>query len=387
MPLTNAELRKTSYNIATIALGFGIQGKLLRGGEFGNGHINTTIAATFLLEADEGEAREETYIFQRINTFVFPNPDALMANVEKVIDHLQEKIDRDGKPDSRRRRLSLLRTAEKKPLWRDEAGACWRGFLFIANTTSFDVVSDEQQAYQAAFTFGEFTRLLADLPAEAVVETIPDFHHTPKRFQNLQQAVALDKAGRVQECEQEIAFARQRESICSKLIELNEQGLVPSRITHNDTKLGNVLLCNETGCGLCVVDLDTVMPGLALYDFGDLMRSCVCEAKEDETDLTQISVRKTYFRSLVEGFSRGVADTLTQAEKDHLAFSGRLITFEVGMRFLTDYLEGDVYFPTKYPNHNLDRARNQFALVAAIEQCEEELQDLVNEVFLQVSLH
>lgn len=380
MPLRNLELRETEHDIEEIARAFGVEGQLIRGGEFGNGHINTTIAATFLLR----DATEETYIFQCINTYVFKDADRLMSNVQRVIDHLKDKIDADGLPDTERRRLRLLRTPHNGVLWRDAEDRPWRGYDYIAGTTSFDTVTTAEQAYQAAHAFGRFTRLLADLPSDELVETIPNFHHTPTRFATLKAAIERDAAGRAAGCREEIGFALEREGICSLLLDLNAKGEIPSRITHNDTKLGNVLLCNRSGEGLCVVDLDTVMPGLALYDFGDLVRSCVCPAKEDETDLSKVVVRPAFFQALARGYIDGVGDTLTEAERAHLAFAGRLITFELATRFLADHLDGDKYFPVHRENHNLERARNQFALVKALEDQEAELQAQVDEIFAQV---
>jgi hypothetical protein len=253
----------------------------------------------------------------------------------------------------------------------------WRCFHFIEGCTSFDVVDTPDQAYQAARKFGEFQRLVSDLPGTRLIETIPDFHNTPKRFAALKAAIAADPLGRSAQCREEIEFALANESIAHHLLGLHAQGLIPERITHNDTKLSNVLIDDQSGLGMCVVDLDTVMPGLSLYDFGDLIRTCVSPIEEDSRDLASIHVRLPIFQALARGFLEEMAGVLTPTEIANLPFSGKLLTFEVGLRFLTDHLLGDQYFAAKRPNHNLHRARNQFQLVRELDSHENQMNDFV----------
>jgi aminoglycoside phosphotransferase (APT) family kinase protein len=241
---------------------------------------------------------------------------------------------------------------------------------------TYDAVESPQQAYQAAKAFGQFQKMLADLPAPRLHDTIPDFHHTPKRFANLKQAILDNKANRLSLAKAEIDFALKRKSICSVLLDAK----LPERVTHNDTKFNNVMLDNATGEGICVIDLDTVMPGLALYDFGDMVRTTTSPAKEDERDLSKVTMQFPMFEALVRGYLSSAGEFLTPAEKKFLAFSGKLITFEIGLRFLTDFLEGDTYFKVHRDGHNLDRCRTQFKLVESIEQQENEMNRLVESI-------
>lgn len=370
------KLTETVFDIHALANRFGIEGEMIEGGAFGNGLINDTLVAGFEM-ADEQKRR---YIFQRINHHVFKDPITLMQNVERVCLHLYEKLSKSECENIERKVLTLLRdTQDGSTVIRDTKGNFWRAYNFIEHSTSYDIVENEQQAYEAAKKFGEFQRLLEDLEGERLVETIPDFHNTPKRFEVFENAVAEDIAARAADCREEIQFALSQRDMVSKLLNLHHQGLIPERITHNDTKLGNVLLCDKSRLGLCVVDLDTVMPGLALYDFGDLVRTCVSPGHENDRDPSGQDVRIPIFRALVDGYLSEVADVLTDAEIENLAFAGRLITFEVGLRFLTDHLQNDIYFGSKRPNHNLERCRTQFALARKIEEKDAELSAIVKD--------
>lgn len=371
--LKSINLYETLHNIEEIAKNFGIEGELVEGGAFGNGLINDTLAGTF-----ERDGKRRRYVFQRINHHVFKNPVGLMENVERVCGHIRHRLENDGVEQLDRRCLTLLRTNNGGPLLRNEAkDEYWRCYRYINHCTSYDVVSTADQAYQAARKFAEFQKLVADLPGPRLTETIPDFHHTPKRFAALEAAIQSDPKGRVKDCQEEIEFALSRRNVASHLVELHARGEIPERITHNDTKLSNVLICDMTGSGMCVVDLDTVMPGLSLYDFGDMVRTCVSPGEEDTDDLSTIHVRMPMFEALARGFVEELGGLLTPAEKANLAFAGKLLTFEVGIRFLTDYLLGDVYFSTKRPGHNLARCRTQFHLVRGIEANEDEMNRFV----------
>jgi hypothetical protein len=371
--LKSINLVQTLHNIEEIAQNFGIEGELVEGGAFGNGLINDTLAGTF-----ERDGKRRRYVFQRINHRVFKNPVGLMQNVRRVCGHIRARLEADGVDQLDRRSLTLLNTISDGPLLhipgKDEY---WRCYRYINHCTSYDVVSTEEQAYQAARKFGEFQKLVADLPGPRLTETIPDFHHTPKRFAALEAAIASDPHGRAGDCRAEIEFALSRRGVANHLLDLHARGEIPERITHNDTKLSNVLICDMTGSGMCVVDLDTVMPGLSLYDFGDMVRTCVSPGEEDTDDLSTIHVRLPMFEALARGFIEELGELLTPAERANLAFAGKLLTFEVGIRFLTDYLLGDVYFSTKRPGHNLSRCRTQFHLVRSLEERENEMNRFV----------
>jgi Ser/Thr protein kinase RdoA (MazF antagonist) len=361
-----------------ICRAFGIEGTFAEGGAFGNGLINDTFAASF-----EHNGNQRRYIIQRINHRIFRDPVALMENVDRVCAHLRNRLINEPCDDINRRSLTLVRTHEGQALHCEPANAkqpeptFWRCFHFIEGCTSYDVVDTPDQAYQAARKFGEFQRLVSDLPGTRLIETIPDFHNTPKRFAALQAAIAADPLGRAAQCREEIEFALANESIAHHLLGLHAQGLIPERITHNDTKLSNVLIDDQSGLGMCVVDLDTVMPGLSLYDFGDLIRTCVSPIEEDSRDLASIHVRLPIFQALARGFLEEMAGVLTPTEIANLPFSGKLFTFEVGLRFLADHLLGDQYFAAKRPNHNLHRARNQFQLVRQLNSHQNEMNDFV----------
>jgi aminoglycoside phosphotransferase (APT) family kinase protein len=293
---------------------------------------------------------------------------ALMENVARVCAHTGERLAKAGVPDAGRRGLSLVPTVTGAAYWRDAEGGCWRAYHFIEGASTFDKIESPGQARIAAKAFGEFQRLLADLPAPRLRETIPHFHDTRRRFDTLNRSVRADAASRVAAATAEIDFARRRENLVDTLLDLQARGAIPERITHNDTKLNNVMLDDVTGEALCIIDLDTVMPGLALYDFGDMARSATNSAEEDEADLSRVRMRLPVFAALVEGYRAGAGSFLNPAEVANLALAGRVITFEIGIRFLTDFLDGDIYFKVKRPGHNLDRARNQFALLRSMEE-------------------
>jgi 6-phosphogluconolactonase/glucosamine-6-phosphate isomerase/deaminase/Ser/Thr protein kinase RdoA (MazF antagonist) len=359
-----AQLRK-------VAGAFRIGGTYGGGAPYGTGHINDTFAVSF--EQDGAQVR---YILQRINERVFKNVDAVMDNIGRVTAHAGRRALAAGAPDPTRRALTLVPTRAGGNLHRDESGA-WRCYIFIEGAQTHDIIKHPAMAREAARAFGDFQKLLDDLPGQRLHETIPFFHHTRRRFENLRRAVEEDTAKRASQAAAEIAFAFEREASVDVLLNLQASGVIPERVTHNDTKLNNVMIDDRTGAGICVIDLDTVMPGLALYDFGDMVRSATNSAAEDERDLSLVHSRLDIFDALAEGYLGAARGFLNDAEIAHLAFSGRLITFEIGMRFLTDFLQGDVYFKTKRPNHNLDRARNQFALLRSLEAQKDQMEAAV----------
>lgn len=343
------------YSEAAAAYDFGSE--ILSIAPYGNGHINDT----YLVLCAGGE-----YVLQRINKFVFPRPDKLMENMLGVTRFVAGKLKAQG-GDPARGTLTVLKTADGADWYIDSGGHYWRATLNIQGTTAFESAASPEMLAESGAAFGAFQRMLADYPAETLYETIPHFHDTPARFRQLMEAAALDKAGRVQTVAAELAFARAREADCTVLTDLLAQGALPLKVTHNDTKMSNVLIDNRTGRAVCVIDLDTVMPGLTAFDFGDSIRAGASTAAEDETDLTKVHFSLALFEAYTAGFFRGAGGALTETEIRTLPVGAKLMTLETGMRFLADYLNGDVYFKTAYPRHNLDRARNQFRLVEEME--------------------
>ena len=360
------------HDALAIAHEFTLVGDILAATPYGSGHINDTYKVD--VQSERGPSR---YVLQRINHKVFLRPDELMANVERVCAHAFSKLQQAGTPDAERRTLRLIPTRHSKAWHIDPAGNRWRCYHFIEGATGHDVVRSAEQAHAAAKSFGAFQALLADLPGGRLHETIPDFHHTPSRFARFQQALAQDAHGRAAASVPEIAFALARAHEVSVVVDALRDGTLPERVTHNDTKLNNVLLDDITQEGICVIDLDTVMPGSVLYDFGDLVRTSTSPAAEDEPDLAKVRMQFPMFEALVKGYLETTRGFLTSKEKELLPFAGKLITFEIGLRFLTDWLEGDTYFKIKRPTHNLDRARTQFKLVESIEAQLPSMQALV----------
>lgn len=358
----------TRDEMRALAANFLLHGTLLDAQRYGSGHINDT----FVVKFDQAGTFVR-YIFQRINHTIFKNVPQLMDNIGRVTSHVAGKV----QGDDNRRALVLVPTRAGTPFHQTSAGEFWRVYLFVEHARTYDAVSNPRQAYEAARAFGLFQQSLADLPGTRLHETIPYFHDTPRRFAALRQAAEADVVGRKKDVLPELKFAFEREGETSRLLDLVRSGHIPERVTHNDTKLNNVMLDDATGEGICVIDLDTVMPGLSLYDFGDLVRFATNTAAEDETDLAKIDVSLPVFEAIVSGYVAGAGYILTPAEWDKLVFAGKLMTYEVGIRFLADYLQGDIYFKIKRPGHNLDRARNQLHLVARMEAVEAEMSAIV----------
>ena len=358
--------------VARIGNQFAIQGDFILGEEIDSGHINSTYRASYR----QADGSEQRYIFQAINRNVFKDPHAVMTNVERVTHHINDKVLR-RKHDLGGQTLNLF-PARVGGVWvEDEKGTVWRCYNHIEGCVTYDIVENERQAFQAAHAFGAFQDLVSDLDASLIAETIPDFHNTRKRYDRLMEVIAADPCGRAPGVKEECDFIREREPLVDVLLDLADAGKIPLRVTHNDTKINNVMIDAQTDEAVCVIDLDTVMPGLALYDFGDLIRTATSPAAEDEMDLSKVEMQMPMFRALVEGYLDAAGSFLNETEVRHLAFSGRLITLEVAIRFLTDYLEGDVYFKTHRPGQNLDRCRNQLQLVREIERQEPEMNSIV----------
>lgn len=354
--------------------GFKLLGELKECIRYGSGHINDTYRLT--CETPQGTKR---YILQRMSRNIFKKPVELMENVCGVTEWLRKKIiENGGNPE--RETLTLVKSHDGLPYFVDSAGEYWRVYLFIEDATCYDEVKNDNDFYQSAVAFGHFQRLLADYPAETLHETIKNFHNTPDRFEKFKKAVREDVCGRAVEVQDEIQFVLDREDTAHLLYDIQQAGRLPVRVTHNDTKLNNIMIDNATGKAICVIDLDTVMPGLAAYDFGDSIRFGASTAAEDERDLSKVSCSLHLFDVYARGYIEGCGGALTDLEIETLPEGAVLMTYENGMRFLTDYLEGDHYFKIHREGHNLDRSRTQFALVKDMEQKLPEMKKIIKNI-------
>ena len=331
---------------------------------FGNGHINHS----FLVTTESGNK----YMLQNLNSIAFHNIPGLMDNTIAVSEYIRKKT---GDPRSS---LHFIPASDGKYYYIDAVNQYWRSYEFVDNTFSPDAPGTIQDFYNSAIAFGTFQNLLSDFPAETLCEIIPNFHNTPERYRQFREKIAEDPVGRVQKVEPEIAFALEREEAAGQLQRLRDNGILPLRVTHNDTKLTNVLFDNETGNPVCVIDLDTVMPGLSVLDFGDAIRFGASTGAEDEQDLSKVNFDIEKFRIFARGFISS-CPVLTDAELDHLALGAKTITTENGVRFLADYIDGDKYYGTSYPDQNLYRARTQFKLVSDMENQWEEMLQVIRE--------
>lgn len=347
----------------SICNAFQLEGNAVSCVPYGSGHIN----ATYLVKTDVGHA----YILQKINDSIFRDVAGLMENIQAVTAHLAAQD-----PDPRRS-LHLIPTRDGAAYWQSAEGGYYRVYDFVTDSLGLDAPENDQDFYESAVAFGHFQQMLADFPAEKLHETIPHFHDTPSRYQALHAAIAADVKGRAKECQPEIAFALAHEQDAAYMTSLLQAGKLPLRVTHNDTKLNNVLLDKATRKALCVIDLDTVMPGLAANDFGDSIRFGANTGAEDEKDLSRISLSLPRFQAFTRGFLEACGAALTPLEIETLPWGAKLMTLECGVRFLTDYLSGDTYFRIHRPEHNLDRTRTQFALVADMERKWEQMASIV----------
>ena len=353
---------ETSNKVHEAIDGFKLPGELKECIRYGSGHINDTYRLTY--ETPQGTKR---YILQRMSKSIFKKPVELMENVSGVTAWLRKKIIENG-GDPERETLTLVKSNDGLPYFVDSTGEYWRVYLFIEGATCYDAVKDDNDFYQSAVAFGHFQRLLADYPAETLHETIKDFHNTPDRLEKFKKAVAEDIWGRAASVQKEIDFILEREELTHALYDLQLDGRLPLRVTHNDTKLNNIMIDDETGKAICVIDLDTVMPGLTANDFGDSIRFGASTALEDEQDLSKVSCDLHLFDVYARGFIEGCGGALTDLEIDMLPMGAILMTFENGFRFLTDHLEGDHYFHIHREGHNLDRCRTQLTLVKDMQE-------------------
>ncbi|MGN0779777.1 MAG: phosphotransferase enzyme family protein [Aristaeellaceae bacterium] len=369
---------------AKILTSFDLYGQVVSVEPYGCGHINDTFR---VITRKPGTDKEHRYILQRLSPVAFHEPEKVMENIGAVTAYLKKIIQqRGGDPD--RETLIIIPARDGREYILDhEQGGCWRMYLFIENSYTCQQAESEDVFREAARAFGAFQRDLTDYPAQTLHETIPYFHHTPRRVQALETAVEKDAVGRVADAQEEIAFALARKERARTLTDALQRGELPLRVTHNDTKLNNVLMDSVSGKAMCVVDLDTVMPGLCAYDFGDAIRFGANTALEDEADLSKVHFSMPMFRAYSEGYLEQAGDLLTQAEVRSLPMGAWTMTYEVGIRFLTDYLDGDHYFHTTYPEHNLVRARNQFALLADMERQEQAMQAIMEDYLKGKSHH
>ncbi|MBE6933796.1 MAG: aminoglycoside phosphotransferase family protein [Ruminococcaceae bacterium] len=351
-------------HIQQITKAFRLNGVPTNWVEFGHGHINSTFKVT----TDTGAE----YILQKINKYVFRNPIRLMSNVSAVTDYLRTKV------DDCRMAMHFIPTVRGLYYYRDSEGEFWRMYDFMRGFC-LDAPESDEDFYQSGLAFGRFQELLSEFPADTLYETIPEFHNTIDRYKQFKNSVSIDPCGRAAGVQEEINFVLSHEEVGSTLQKMRVSGQLPLRVTHNDTKLNNVLLDRDTRKSLCVLDLDTVMPGLSVYDFGDSIRFGAATAAEDEQDLSKMSMDLHMFEVYTKGFLEA-ATALTEKEVEMLPMGALVMTLEVGLRFLKDYLDGDLYFKTAYPEHNLVRARTQLKLVADMEAKMDEMNRIVAEV-------
>ncbi len=359
-------------NIGSIARQFQIDGKFVNAEPYGSGHVNDTYLAAF-----EHNGRCVRYIFQRINKNVFQNVPALMENIVRVTEHIRHKLQAKNVSDVSRRVLTVIPTREQLRFYKDAKQQYWRAYTFVPNARTYDVLESVDQAYQVAGMFGLFQKMLVDLPQPPLHETIADFHDGPKRLKAFQQALEDDVCNRAKNAKSETDFLIKHARIFDVLPALVDKGQIPVRTTHNDTKINNVMLDNETNKALCVIDLDTVMPGLSVYDFGDLVRSATNPVDEDQRDLSKVFMDMTRFKAVLQGYLSTAGDFLNGIERRHLVFGGKMITLTMGTRFLTDFLMGDVYYKIHRQGHNIDRCRTQLKLLASIIEQEDAMNALV----------
>lgn len=353
---------------------FDYKGEFVSVKEFGSGHINRTFIVTF-----DKNGESQKYILQKLNADVFKNINELMENVFAVTSFLRDVIKQNG-GDPDRETLHFIKTKDGKKYYAD-GKSYYRSYIFVKDSISYNSVDNAELFKSSGVAFGRFQKLLAVFEADSLFETIPNFHNTIWRYENeFLPAIENNISGRLDSCIDEIEFVKARKSDAGVLVDLINNGSLPLRVTHNDTKLNNVMFDEKTNECVCVIDLDTVMPGLALYDFGDSIRFGTNTAAEDEADLDKVSINIDYFKAYAEGFLSEAGASLNQCELDNLAFASKLMTFECGMRFLTDYLNGDTYFKTSYPEHNLVRARNQFKLVADMEKHMDEMEQIIKDI-------
>lgn len=363
---------KPNIDFSEVVKNFCFDGELTELIPYGFGHINDTYKLSFKTE----NGLLVNYILQRINHNVFKEPEKLMENIYNVTRYLRKRIIEIG-GDPERETLNLIPTIGGGYFYKSASGDYWRAYVFIGNAQTYQVVESLSHFYNAGKAFGKFQNLLHDYPAETLHETIPDFHNTKKRFDTFVRSVEKDAVNRACTAKKEIEFILKREEETVILLNLLHEGKLPLKVTHNDTKFNNVMIDDKTGEGICVIDLDTVMPGLSLYDFGDAIRSGANPAEEDERDLSKICMDLNLYEHFTRGFLEATGQFLTPLEIEYLPFAAKIMTFECGIRFLTDYLDGDKYFKVHREEHNLDRARTQLKMVSDMENKTDQMRAIV----------
>ena len=362
---------ETPFDIEFVADAFNLTDRYIGYKVKNDGHINST----YVLEFEDANGSPKKYTLQKINTYVFKDADKLMSNIVGVTSHIKEKLRKSNK-SAERRTLTFLPSNDGKYYAVDKSGDCWRCYDYIDNAYTCNIIDSADVFYNAGKSFGNFQNLLSDYPIDSLFETIPKFHDTYSRFNDFLNSVEKDASGRAATAKDEIRFVLDREADTKILLAELQKNELPLRVTHNDTKLNNILFDSDTDEGICIIDLDTVMPGLSLYDFGDSIRFGANTASEDEKDLSKVSLSLDLYEAYTRGYLSSAKQSLTEKEMFYLPFSAKLMTLECGMRFLADYLDGDVYFKTDYPEHNLVRCRDQFKLVADIESKYEQMQEI-----------
>ena len=366
---------KMAYDFKTVCKQFDVKGEYFDCVPYGEGHINET----FLLTTANADGSKNKYILQRINSNLFKDVARLMNNIYLVTEFARKKIvERGGNPD--RESLTVVKTKDDGLYYCDGTNF-FRIYLFIDDATAYQKVEKPEHFYESAVAFGNFANLLAEFDASKLYEPLPDFHNTVKRFENLEVAIAKNKAGRLDGVKAEVAFALLHKPLVDKIVYQLQNGIIPCKVTHNDTKLNNVLIDNATDKAVAVIDLDTIMPGTIVYDFGDSIRFGCNPAAEDEQDLSKVNFDIALFEQYVKGYMSTLRGSMTPAEAKNLALGAILMTYECGIRFLTDHLEGDVYFRIKRENHNLDRARTQFKLVSDMESVFDQMNAIVDKYY------
>jgi Ser/Thr protein kinase RdoA (MazF antagonist) len=359
-----------AYNLEEIFGYFVTDGTFLNGEPYGSGHIHDTFRIITV------EEDKDDYIIQKLNNRIFKNIPELQQNIERVTVHLRNKLSSIPGSDIKRECLQLIPSRDGKTWITDSDGNYWRMYIFISRHHSYNVVDSPDKAFEGGKAIGRFQAMLSDMPGGALFETIPDFHNIESRLEAFQSKIKEDPAGRVNSVSKEIDYVLERAEEMRVILRLGREGKIPLRITHNDTKFNNILL-DENDKALCVIDLDTVMPGFVHYDFGDAIRTAANTASEDGEDLSKVKMDINLFRAYAQGYLSETVETLNEVEKEYLAFAPKLLTYTIAVRFLTDYIDGDNYFKINYKLHNLQRSRVQLSLVGSMEEQYGEMQKII----------
>jgi thiamine kinase-like enzyme len=361
------------FNLKEIFDYFTAEGTFLTGEPYGSGHIHDTF------RVETAEKDKDNYILQRLNNKIFKNIPELQNNIERVTVHLKNKLNNVPGSDIKRECLILIPSLEGKSWITDKSGNFWRMYIFISNHRSYNVVDSPDKAFEGGKAIGRFQAMLSDMPGAPLFETIPWFHNIEKRLEALNLKINENPVGRVESVRKELDMVFSRAEEMKTILRLGKEGKIPLRITHNDTKFNNILL-DENDKALCVIDLDTVMSGYVHYDFGDAIRTVTNTSTEDEKDLSKVNMNINLFRAYSEGYLSEAGKTLNDVEKEYLAFAPKLITYTIGVRFITDFIDGDNYFKIHHEYHNIQRARAQLKLVMSMEEQYTDMQKIIREL-------